>query len=106
MPKMNLREALAIVLDLANQNITDDHDMADKQAQHDEACKIVAKLGDIVVNDDKLAAKCGYHIIQVCGFHKKSNGRVDLPGIGGDKTPTGVTRTIFNIFSDHTMDNV
>jgi len=106
MPKMNLRDALATVLDLANQNIIDDPDMADEQAQQEEACEVVAKLLDIVVNDDKLAAKCGDHIIQACGFRKKGNGRVDLPGISGDKTPTGVTRTIFNIFSDHARDNV
>jgi hypothetical protein len=102
--KMDLDEALSIVLSLAQENVIDDKliddvdsdgDMQDDQDMQNEACELVQRFLDINSNDD-LAEKCGKDIL--LEFKKKTKvNRVDLRS--GSKTPVGVTRTMFAILS-------
>lgn len=101
--KMELDEALQIVLSLAQENVIDDKliddvdgdgDMQADQDMQNEACELVQRFLDINSNDD-LADKCGKNILLEFKKRTKEN-RVDLRS--GSKTPVGVTRTVFAIF--------
>jgi len=103
---MKLEVALRLVLDLAIQNIIydaaadDDDDLQQEQDRQNEACLAVGKLIEIITNG-KMASEVGEAIIVECKLKKKKNGRVDLTN--GDKTPIGITRTIFEIFSNYRL---
>lgn len=111
---MDLHQALEIVLQLAIDNVIDDNliddvdgeddgDMQKEQDSQNEACEVVQRFLDIN-SEEKLAAECGEIFITECQLKKKPNGRVDLRS--GDKTPIGMTRTMFGIFSNFARGNV
>lgn len=110
---MDLHEALETVLQLAIDNVLDDDliddvdgddgDMQKEQDAQNEACEVVQRFLEIN-SEEKLAAECGEAIILECQLKKKPNGRVDLRS--GDKTPIGMTRTMFGVFSNFARGNV
>jgi hypothetical protein len=103
--RITLDQALRTVLDLAKENVLDDSliddvdfsgEMRQEQKRQEQACLMVDEFLQ-VINDDKTAELAGELMIAECQLKKKSNGRVDLKN--GDKTPIGMTRTMFAIMS-------
>lgn len=109
---LTLEKALSIVLELANQNVLENHmtdqlsddeeeegwnELVLEQRRQEQACLMVEEFIQ-VINDDATSKMAGEVMIAECQLKKKSNGRVDL--LNGDKTAIGMTRTMFAIMSE------
>lgn len=109
MSKPNLRDSLALILDLATQNMldADEPDMADEAERQDLAGEVVAELIELIDDEDR-AEKLGEDLIAMMGLRKirsgSQAGRVELQDGWGTKTPTGLTRTVFQAFNNYAVE--